>query len=851
MSRLIRFLSTHLLTALVVSFSGGIILASRFQLPVIFLAPLAAATLGGCALLYRLRRQEASLLLLPVAFLTLGAIHAATAGNPDFAPARSISHLIAEKREAVIIGTLTAMATHNGETGQALLSLQSLRFADSARFVRAEGLLLVNSRAPWPDCMRPGTTLAMRLTLQRPSGFNTPGVFSYRLHLARQGILVTGFVAAPGHIHPIERAETLSQRVRFFPERWRHLIGKAIDQAVAPPLDGIYRALVLGDQHRVDEATRELFRDSGVMHILSVSGSHFAILSGLLFGGGYWLLRRSSWLILRTDTRKLALLACLPPLILYSLLAGMNTPVLRTLTMCGIAVIALCIDRRRSATTLLAAAAFLILVINPHALFTASFQLSFAAVAAIALSVRTWPPVQGDALMQERGWRDRARSWLTAAFIASLAATLGTAPILLHHFNTVSLVAPLSNLLIEPLICLYSLPLALLSGVVLPFSPDLAAMLLNIGAPGIALSMALMKLFSSLPLSSLWLASPPLWLILLYYATLLLTVSWRNKGWRYSLPAAAAFSLTVALLIVPPYELVSRLKTDMTVTFLDVGQGSATLLEFPGGVRVLVDGGGSSRSARTVGATVIAPFLWHKGITRVQHLVVTHPDADHYNGLPFILDHFSPRFLWVNQLEADRQFASFIEQARLNETRITVPRDDMQLELSGGGLRCVRNLTDGQKTSVSGSGSRNAYGLILQAVFGGFSVLLPGDIGTRSEKLLVGENRRIASTVVLAAHHGSKSSNSKVFVDKVAPLLLVVSAAKTAIGRFPHPGLQHLCDAAGIRMMTTARDGTVVMTTNGRQLAISAYRDTGRLFPPAAYSATIRMALPPAEGAAF
>ena len=111
MSRLTRFLSTHLLTALVVSFSGGIILASRFQLSVIFLAPLAAATLGGCALLYRLRRQETSLLLLPVAFLTLGAIHAATAGNPDFAPTRSISRLISEKREAVIIGTLTAMAT--------------------------------------------------------------------------------------------------------------------------------------------------------------------------------------------------------------------------------------------------------------------------------------------------------------------------------------------------------------------------------------------------------------------------------------------------------------------------------------------------------------------------------------------------------------------------------------------------------------------------------------------------------------------------------------------------------------------------------------------------------------------
>ncbi len=851
MSRLICFLSTHLLTALVVSFIGGIILSSLIQISALLLALLAACTLGSSTLLYRLHKQEAPLLLLPAAFFFIGAFHSGIAGNPASSPADSISHLITEKREAVIIGTLTSMATHDGEIGQALLSLQSLRFADSTRFFSAGGPLLVSSRDPWPEYMQPGTVLAMRLTLQRPSGFNTPGVFNYRLHLARQGILVTGSVASAVHIHRINQAESLPQRFRFFPERWRHQIGIAIDRAVAPPLNGIYRALVLGDQHQVEDATRALFRDSGVMHILSVSGSHFAIISGLLFGGGYWLLRRSTWLILHTNTRKLALLTCLPPLVLYSLLAGMNTPVLRTLVMCCIAVVALCINRRKSASTLIATAAFLILLINPHTLFTASFQLSFTAVAAIAFSARTWPAGKGNSSMLERTWRYQARRWLATAAIASLAATLGTVPILLHHFNNVSLIAPLSNLFIEPLICLYSLPLALLACLALPFSPDLATTLLHISTPGLTLSMVLMKFFSSLPFSSLWLASPPLWLTLLYYTTLLLMVRWWKYRAKYALTAAATFSTVIALFIVPPYELTSRLKKDLTVTFLDVGQGSATLLEYPGGVRVLVDGGGSSRSSRTVGANVIAPFLWHRGISRVHHLVVTHPDADHFNGLPFVLDHFSPQSLWVNQFDGDPQFARFIEQARQRGLRISIPGDDMRLDSVGGGLRCVCNLAAGQKSSGSDSDGRNAYGLILRAVFGEFSVLLPGDIGKHSERLLVRDNRDIASTVLLAAHHGSKSSNSTVFFDRVAPAFLVVSAAKTANGSFPHPGLQDQCDTAGIRMMTTAKDGTVVMTTDGRQLAVSAYRDTGMLSPPAAYGATIRVPLPSAEGDVF
>ena len=847
-----RLLSSHLLTALVIAFICGISLTTVIQLPPLPLALLTGGTLCLTALLYLTRRQDPSRQTLVPLFCLLGALHTTAADMPPSSP-RDISIIVQEKREAVIIGTLLSMATYNGETGQARIALHSIRFADSPRFSGAEGTVLVSSREPWPDYMLPGASLSLRLTLQRPSGFNTPGVFNYPLHLSRQGIQVTGFVTSAAHIHRLEQTEPLLHQLRFLPERWRHQIGLAIDQAVPSPLNGIYRALVIGDQSRVDGDTRVLFQDSGVMHILSVSGTHFAIISTMLFLVCHWLLRRSEWLILHTNTRKLALAACLPVLFAYALLAGMNTPVLRTLIMCCTAVIALCSDRRKSISALLAAAALLILIIDPHALFTASFQLSFAAVASIALAARILSEVKdfGAAMPGEQPWRHRALRWLTAALAASVAATLGTAPLLLQHFNHVSLVAPLSNLLIEPLICLFSLPLALLACLTLPFAPDATAMLLELGAPGLTTSLAIMRLFTRLPLSGIWLASPPAWLVFLYYAMLaLLAMRWYRdrKVWQTVL---ASFAVIVLLFVFPPYEVTSRLKRDLTVTFLDVGQGSATLLEFPGGYRILVDGGGSSASSRTVGETVIAPFLWQRGITRVDQLVVTHPDADHYNGIPFILSHFSPASLWISRPSTDDQFSQLIRQAKEARLQVSIPADGEELTIDQGNFRCVCNLAARRGTGSTKGANSNDAGLILQARFGDFAVLLPGDISRKMERMLSVEGRGLTSTVLLAPHHGSKTSNSGLFFSAVDPEYLVVSAGRKTSGHFPHPGLQRQCEEAGIRMLTTAGDGTVKVDSDGRWLTVSTYRAASMAGPPAAYRREVRAAVPTAEGISF
>jgi competence protein ComEC len=823
-------LSDYLLAAVAVSFSAGIGLSGLWATPLSLLYPLTAVTFPVLLAFYLLGRRIAALLSLLILFLFLGMLY----GHQSSLFPEEASHvynLVEEKREVVAIGTLLSMTTFDGENSQARIALHSFRSADDPLFRSVDGTVLVRLRGQWPADILPGARLAMRVSLQRPFGYSTPGSFDYPTHLARQDIWVSGTISTPLHLYRLEQQATLLHRLRFVPENLRHNLGVAIDRSVPPPLQGIYRALLIGDQSQVDDNTRRLFRDSGCMHILSISGLHFAIIATLLFFILFWLLRRWPWIVLRFNVRKIAMLLCLPPLCFYALLAGMNTPVLRSLIMSCTAILALCTDRRKSICTLLALAALIILLANPQALFTVSFQLSFAAVAAITLispELRAIS-VSRDEKGRETSYYLRLRRWAMAALLVSGVASLGTAPLLLSHFNQVSLVAPLTNLVVEPLICLWSLPLALLACLALPVSPDLSALLLEIGGPGLKISLKVMDISTALSFSTVWLPTPKPWLIAAFYASMgLLVLNLRRKK-SVHVGLSMLFAGTVLLFVFPPSELTKKLKKDLTVTFLDVGQGSATLLEFAGGYRLLIDGGGSSFSARTVGETVIAPFLWQKGITSLDQIIVTHPDADHYNGIPFLVRHFSPTLLWTNTRSGhDRFYQDFLAEAELEGVHVFVPGAGEQVGRPDiGAVTCLSNLAEesGRKGRTR-EDAGNDSGLVLQAKMGDFSILFPGDISQSGERQFIGKADP-ASTMLLSPHHGSKSSNSQAFLSAVHPRIMLVSAGQGRSMHFPHPGLESQCSSQGITMLTTARSGTITAVTDGRLLRVSGYKRTG------------------------
>ncbi|MDO9042970.1 MAG: DNA internalization-related competence protein ComEC/Rec2 [Desulfocapsaceae bacterium] len=811
MNRLATFLSTHLLLVVTFFFALGIscALAFHFTSGQILLLPLVT---GSCVLFTHLRRQPQATLVLLLPFVaSLGFVHGLLASRVPPTPDHII-HLVQNEQETVLLCTLDRLPGFNGENSTLVVAAHSLRLKESAEFVAARGLVQLKLKAPWPKELMPGDQLAIRAKLDHPHTFHNPGSFDYPTFLARQNIRITGRISSPLHIYRLEQRPTFLHQARYLPEQLRTRISSFIEQTVTPEISSVYKALLIGDASGISQEILEAFKGSGCMHILSISGAHLSILASFLFFTLYWLLRRSEYLILRYPVKKVAALLCLLPLAIYTLLAGANTPVVRSLIMVTVFMAALCADKRKSLFISMAFAALLILIWDPNSLFTASFQLSFMAVASIAAVAPLISRLTATEKKEEplgKRLKSRLLHFTLAALIVSMAATIGTAPLLLAYFNRISVVAPAANLLVEPLICLWSLTLGFIACPLIFVMPVAATLLLHLGATGLIFALKMAVFFDNLPFSTLWLPTPSPALIVLYYAAILVGISGLLVSKTARIIGAACCALILLLFFFPPAELLKDRITTSEITFLDVGQGSSTFLQFPAGKRLLIDGGGGMASPGfNVGEDIIAPFLWQRGIKQLDAIIVTHGDTDHYNGIPFLLQRFRPKVLWVNNRSGhDHAWRQMLALADRLHVEIKIPRPGEQL-ISGGGAEIVHLENPGEPGGVRS----NDQSLVLRFAHNNLSCLFAGDISANMESQLVKNKLPLQSTLLLSPHHGSSTSNSEAFLKAVSPQTIVVSAGRFRPDNFPSPEVRKRCDELGIKMLITTDQGAMTFT---------------------------------------
>ncbi len=415
----------------------------------------------------------------------------------------------------------------------------------------------------------------------------------------------------------------------------------------------------------------------------------------------------------------------------YTLLAGSAAPVMRSFIMSVFVITALVVNRVKSPLTLLAGAALLLLVLDPLTLESASFQLSFTAVASIIMfapAILSWFQAQKDGRASEKQpLVANLIRWLWGAVSITISATLGTFPLLLYHFNRFSLVTIPANLVIEPLICLWALPFGFLALPFLAISPSLATFLLQIGMVGLSFSEKTATALSALPRSTLWLPDPPLWLITTYYASLvLLFLSGRNR--RFTRPALIGMLVCLFLFLYPLTGLTGMFRQKNRVTFIDIGHGSASLIELAGGRNILIDGGGKTAPGFDCGEQILAPFLWRLNIARLDDIIITHEDADHYNGIPSLISRFRPKRIWLSSLTATkpgfRHLCLMAEKAAID---LAVPGKEIIISEQGSQLSVLssarHNLSEGWNAL-----HEDDNGLVIRLDTPSFSVLFPGDI---------------------------------------------------------------------------------------------------------------------------
>ncbi|HSB04116.1 MAG TPA: DNA internalization-related competence protein ComEC/Rec2 [Thermodesulfobacteriota bacterium] len=739
--------------------------------------------------------------------------------HPSHSPSH-ISRFIGVDR-ITVEGIVDRIPHRSQESTQLLIQSEKAIFPDRPLSVEGPLLLFLKDDA---GAFRVGDRLRFISRLHSPRGFRNPGSFSYERHLAFEQVHTIGFLLAKNGW--VKIGEEFSNPLLLQMERWRDHLRHFLQKHSQLPCSGIFEALVLGEQGNIPEKVKEHFILTGTAHLLAISGDQFGIVALLSFSLLIWILKRSEYLLLTLSVKKWAAGLTIPCIIFYAFIAGGGISVIRAMIMVLIFLISILLDRERNLLHTLALAAFLILMVSPPSLFDVSFQLSFLAVFSILYMVpRILKRLKGAEPLfpTELSWKQRALNYLKLSLLVSGVAILGTAPFVTLHFNRISPIGLITNLFVIPWVGFLIVPLALIASLFSFLSHPLAVLLIHINQFITLILLKVIAFFSSLPFASFFVSTPTALEIVLFYFLLFSAVHLRKTGKVRYLWIGFCFVLVLDLAY---WNLKDRFRRDLTLTFLDVGHGDSILVEYPKGRRMLIDGGGSYDDRFDMGKNVIAPFLWNQKIRGIDYLVLTHPDPDHLKGLDFIASHFRIGQFWSMGLRTGSESHLHLEKT-LEKRKIEsfVLNDRIPpLEVEGVRVSFLNPPKIAEIDRVSHDRNLiNNSSLVMRIQFRNVSFLLGADIGQDAEYRMMREGYLIKSDLLKIPHHGSASSSSTAFLERVKPIYAILSVGERNIGHLPNPEVMRRYRQIGSKIFRTDRHGAITVITDGKEIEVKTF----------------------------
>lgn len=634
--------------------------------------------------------------------------------------------------------------------------------------------------AALPD-VHAGERWAFTVRLWRPQGSANPAGFDYEAWLLERGVRATGSVRDTAHLLDARPAGLMQHVHRLRGE----IRARMLAALPAGEQRGLLVALAVGDQQDIDADDWEIFRRTGVGHLVSISGLHVALVA--MFCGGLaglaW--RRLPRLVLRLPAQKVGALAGLGGATGYALLAGMGIPVLRAWLMLLVAAFALLSGRRVAASRVLALALVVVLVVDPWAVLAVGFWLSFAAVAVIL-------SVVGGRVMPRSGWRGALR--------IQIAISLALVPMLLAQFQSLPLLSPLANLVAIPLVSFVVTPLVLIA---LPWPSALLLWPANAAAEAM---MAILAWLAALEFAVLERAVPPPWLLACALAAVALLLLPRATPGRLAAPV-----LLVGLLAWQPAR---PPQGGFRAWVLDVGQGLAVHVQTHRH-DLLYDAGPPYGEATDAGSRVILPWLRAAGVRALDRVVLSHPDADHMGGASTVLSALPAGQVLAGaagSVDGQAQWAGRLPAGlRVKDCAGIAPwsRDGVHFEI----VHPLPVASGARPGSEGGRGHDNDASCVLRIATGAGALLLTGDVGAAAEAALAARQGAagLRSAVVVSPHHGSRSSSSPAFVDATLPEHVVHSAGSRNAFGHPHAEVWARWAEAGARNWRTDAQGAILL----------------------------------------
>ena len=617
-----------------------------------------------------------------------------------------------------------------------------------------------------PSQFHAGERWQFTVRLKRPHSTYNPHGFDFEAWALAENIRATGSIHSKSGY---KKLTNFVYKPSYMVETLREKMGNRISKTLAnKPYAGVIRALVVGDDSQISQANWNIFLRTGVNHLMSISGLHITMLAGLAFAVCAFVWRRVPSLVMRLPTRKAATIFGLLIAVLYALLAGMSVPTQRTLYMLLAFALALLWGKNLAISRALAIAVLVVILLDPWAVIAPGFWLSFGAVALIAyVSVGRLRPL----------------SAFKTALYTQWAITLGLLPLLILMFGQASIVSPLANAFAIPVISLAVVPLAIF-GSVLPFDFILQDFILQSAHLIFEMCMQGLSYLSNLPTWQQ--AAPPVWAMLLA----LLGVIW------LLLPRGFPQRWLGLILLLPLFfvQVETPNMGEMRATVLDVGQGLAVVVQTKNHT-LLYDAGPKFSAQSDAGSRIVVPFLRGQGVKKLDGFMLSHDDADHTGGAAAVL----------SQLPVNWLMSSF-DTAEINTQKKSIQCfsgqswqwDKVKFEVLYPSLESDENIEikDNNRSCV----------IKVSSQFG--SILLAGDIEKEAENALLDNdiesdaleanthaasgdanfsriNTSLKSDVLIAPHHGSKTSSTSKFVQSVGAKHVIFTVGY--LNRFKHP----------------------------------------------------------------
>lgn len=756
--------------------------------------PFALALFAGLlALSARLSRsgQPGALLCLLFAPVWLGAAHAEYRCHLPEEP------LLEEGLEVVATGTLLRRSSQSGD-----LAVSRWQTPQLGEIAAAPALIGLSGLPPEAEA---GVLLRVRGRLRAARGPSNPGEADLGARDEAVGRRFRLAVATPFDVAILGPPSPLRSWAREW--RTRHL--ETAEWAVAEPAARhLLSAIAVGAREGLGQEWEDRFSRSGLAHILSVSGLHLVVVGSLAARLARLLLRRRRSWALRGIPLRIGALLSIPAIWAYVVLTGASLPAVRSGWLLTLLALGQALERPLDPWNGLAFTAALALIVEPASLHDLSFQLTFAAMAGLAL----WSRPLRDLIPIPFARFDSGRAHhllelLLGTLTATLAATFATAPLLASAFHRLSLAGLLTNVLALPLSAAMT-GLAALSAALIPL-PPLCGFVLVLAEWPTSLLLNLADWGAAMP-GSHWNVPAP---------TPLFWLAWASMGWALlhpgRWPVRAALLSTALALRGPLWTQIHRSQR-LEVTFLSIGQGDATFIRLPDGFTLLIDGGGQVGSRWDPARAVLFPFLAESGVQRLDAIALTHPHPDHALGLIALGPLMESGELWLSAAASAGGLTEALVNAHPHARSRSLCRG-ARFEHGNSSIEVLGPPCEAPFEKV------NDQSLVLMLRHGSHSILLMGDAESAAERELLTSGLGLHAEVVKVGHHGSATSSTPAFVEAVGASHAVFSVGRDNRFHFPRPEVVERWERVGAHPWRTDLDGAIQLVSEGDSLTLTPF----------------------------